>query len=473
MGEHRPPKDGSDGTDTHPVHRAGHLQGSRPHGVSSPMSWRRAYSLLYFEVTTDEVADSWMSGPLPVRLPDGRHADRSARSTYFQPRAADSLYGRSDGSSMGRWHRVVEDHESAGEITELELLSFPRYAPLSTEIQQQNRIEHGQNRYLAVMHVPLSGTAPLIQLQKAIKLTPENEEGQRQRERYASLLGPSFQIGSQVRRAQSVTILTHRGKLEPPPDAPPHWAPETSWLWYAASATQLDTFCPDTDDPHLLDGLVYLSASWRSLVLRDGIGFISLVSDDEPEGTGFFPWAEAYVRSLYIDVALLAALQRDGLNDFANRLARVGNRFEKSAEFRRLVNEMTEFRNVFWWDHVTHHGAANEILLRLHDAHRTPELFDSVTTDLDAFKQQVEAQALEVSVRIQQLEEKRARKFEHTASIAAIAFALPALIFAGLTVPTSHGRNISGWAILVVGISALIIGALAGAIGGHWLSRKA
>ena len=463
----------SERTDVRPVHRAGYLHGSRRHGVPSPMSWRRAYSLLYFEVTTDEVADSWTPGPLPVRLPDGRHADGSARSTYFQPRAADSLYGRSDGSSICRWHRIVEDHASAGEITELELLSFPRYAPLNTESQQQYRIEYSPSRYLAVMHVPLSEIDPLIQLEKAVKLTPENEEGQRLRELYASLLGPGFQIGSQVRRAQTVTILTHRDKLEPPADAPAHWTPETGWLWYAASATQLATFCPDTDDPHLLDGLVYLSASWRSLVLRDGISFISLVSDDEPEGTGFFPWAEAYVRSLYIDVALLAALQRDGLNDFANRLARIGNRFEKSAEFRRLINEMTEFRNVFWWEHVTHHGAANEILLRLHDAHRTSELFDGITTDLDAFKQQVEAQALEASVRLQELEEKRARRFEHTASIAAIAFALPALIFAGLTVPTSDGHTIPGWAILVVGISALIIGALAGAIGGRWLSRRA
>ena len=479
MGEHRPPRDAivdSDTTGTHLVHRTQHRHGSRRHGAAPVTSWRRAYSLLYFEVTTDEVGDPWTPGPLPVRLPDGRHADRDARSTYFQPRAADSLYGRSDGSSICRWHRVIEDHELTADIIEVELLSFPHYAHLKTETQEQVWIEHSPNRYLAVIHIPLSDTDPLVQLEKAIKLAPENEEGQRQREKYASLLGPSFRIGSQVRRAQSVTFLTHRNKLEPPANAPAHWAPETDWLWYAASATRLNTFCPDTDDPHLLDGLVYLSISWRSLVLRDGISFIGLVSDDEPEGTGFFPWAEAYVRSLYIDVALLAALQRDGLNDFANRLARIGNRFEKSAEFRRLINEMTEFRNVFWWDHVTHHGAANEILLRLHDAHRTPELFDWITTDLDAFKQQVEAQALEASVRIQKVEEKRARKFEHTASIAAIAFALPALIFAGLTVPirglTSDGHNIPGWAVIVVGILALIIGAVAGAIGGHWLSRR-
>ena len=63
------------------------------------------------------------------------------------------------------------------------------------------------------MHVPLSEIDPLIQLEKAVKLTPENEEGQRLRELYASLLGPGFQIGSQVRRAQTVTILTHRDKL--------------------------------------------------------------------------------------------------------------------------------------------------------------------------------------------------------------------------------------------------------------------
>ncbi len=316
----------------------------------------------------------------------------------------------------------------------MELLGFPHYAGGLTVAPGKTGYSDGAIRYLAVLHLSLPAENPVGELEDAVKLAPDSEFGIRRREQYIRLLGPGFQIHDRVRRAQSVAMLTFRDRPTAPPGAPIQWTAATSWLWCAASASRLEEFCPDIEDPRLLDGLVYLSSSWRALVLRDGIGFIGLVNDTRDE-TNFFAWGEAYVRSLYTDVVLLAALQRDGLDDFADRLARIGNRFEKSAEFRKLVNEVTEFRNVFWWDDVTRHGIANEILNRLHAAHRTPSLFARIVTDLDAFRQQVEANALEASVQLQEVEEKRSRTFEHAASIVAISFALPALVFAGLAVP--------------------------------------
>ena len=438
--------------------------------------WRRALALVYFEVTADEVTGSWVPGPLPVEMPDGRCADRGARVTYFQPRATDSLYGPADGSSVCRWHREVEDGGTGIGVTDVELLSLPRYGPVQDAAAGGTASGGGSGRYLAVLHMRLSAADPVGELEGAVRLAPDSEAGVRQREMYTELLGPGFRIGEHVRRAQSVALLTSRDKPEAPAGAPETWSAETGWLWYAASATGLETFCPDPDDPHVLDGLVYLSASWRALVLRDGISFLGLVRDDASDEGGFFPWAEAYVRSLYTDAALLAALQRDGLNDFGNRLARIGDRFEKSAEFRRLVNEITEFRNVFWWDDVTHHGAANDLLLRMHAAHRTPNLFARVVADIDAFKQQVEAQALEASLQIQVVEEKRSRILDHVVSIAIFAFAVPALVFAGLAVPADAisfgGHAVSRWFLLIIGVAALMLGAVAGGIGGRWLANK-
>jgi hypothetical protein len=247
-------------------------------------------------------------------------------------------------------------------------------------------------------------------------------------------------------------------------------------LWYAASATPLRQFCPDIDDPHLLDGLVYLSSSWRALVLRDGLGFFGMTADKYEGGDNFFDWGECYVRSLYVDVVLLATLERDALDDFTNRLAQIGNRFEKSLEFRSLVNEVTEFRNVFWWGKVTNHGTANDILSKIHEAHHTPHVFSRVVADLDAFRQQVEAQALESSLELQEAEDRSSRKFEHAASIAAIAFALPALIFTALAVPvhgvTSEGHDIQGWVVITIALGAITLGAAAGAVGSLWLTRR-
>jgi hypothetical protein len=82
-------------------------------------------------------------------VPDGRHADRAARATYFRARAADALYGQSDGSQPRRWHRTSGAAAAAiqGDSTVLavELLRLPRYA----------RSTPAESRYLCVLHLAL------------------------------------------------------------------------------------------------------------------------------------------------------------------------------------------------------------------------------------------------------------------------------------------------------------------------------
>jgi hypothetical protein len=327
---------------------------------------------------------------------------------------------------------------------------------------------------MAVIHLSLSANDPLSELNAAVRLDPLDGRGAARRQSYADLIGDGFEIPSKVRRALSVVMLTWKDNIGSPEDAPVEWTPIMSWLWCAASATPFRDFCPDPDDPHLLDGIVYLSASWRALVLRDGIAFLGLTPDVQTKGS-FFAWGEAYMRSLYADVALLAALERDALDDFADRLARIGNRFEKSVEFRSLVNEVTEFRNVFWLENVTRHGAANDILRQLHNAHRTPQVFASVIADLDAFRKQVEARAMEATFELQVTEERRSRKFDHVASIAAFAFGLPVLIFTALAVPiqgvTSDGHDVPGWVVVIIALVSIAFGAIAGAVGSRWMTK--
>lgn len=440
--------------------------------------WSRAIASVCFEVSGPTVADGeWHPGPLPVALPDGRSADCHARSTYFQARAADSLYGAQDGTAPSRWHRTA-DSIRVGEDVLLgsELLAFPHFAALSGGSGQAMEPAGAASRYLCVLHLALNLKDPLASLTAAVHLNPDDVACTRRRELYAQLLGNGFHVPRTVRRALSVTMITPQAQLWPPPAGTPRqWTAADGWLWSAASATPLQQFRPDPEDPQVLDGLVYLSSSWRALVLRDGIGFTGLVADSGDESS-FFDWGASYVRSLYTDVALLAALERDALDDFANRLAHIGNRFEKSVEFRRLVNEVTEFRNVFWWENVTRHGNANRILEKLHTAHRTPQLFARVVSDLDAFRQLVEAQALEKSVQVQEAEEDRSRRFEHAASVAAIAITLPALVFTALALPvrglTSDGHDLPGWLVLAIGLGFALIGAIVGAAGGRWISRR-
>jgi hypothetical protein len=439
--------------------------------------WSRAIACVCFEVTGPTVtASQWRPGPLPVELPDGRHADRLARATYFQARAAGSLYGLQDGSSLSRWHRTGDAAAGDDALLGVELLAFPHFAAVREGGIGPGGPGGADGRYLCVLHLALSHKDPLASLAAAVRLNPGDEACAQRRDLYAELIGDGFRVSPDVRRALSVSLITFRSeRWAPPRGTPRQWAATDGWLWAAASATPLQQFCPDPEDPHVLDGLVYLSSSWRALVLRDGIGFAGLVPDSGDKAS-FFAWGETYVRTLYTDVALLAALERDALDGFANRLAHIGNRFEKSPEFRSLVNEVTEFRNIFWWENVTRHGNANSILEQLHAAHRTPQLFARVVSDLDAFRQQVEAQALEKSVQVQEAEENRSRRFEHAASIAAIAITVPLLVFTALVLPihglTGQGHELSGWLVMAIGIGSMLIGAIVGAAGGRWISRR-
>jgi len=438
--------------------------------------WSRAIACVCFELAGPELTPGpWLPGPYPVPLPDGRAADRLARATYFQARAADILYGPQDGSSPCRWHRpAAEARAGDSAVLGIELLRLPHF----TRAQAASHPEataSAASRYLGVLHLALDREDWVASLAAAVRLDPADEACARRRDLYAQLAGPGFRIPPATRRALAVTLLTSRDQLRPPPGNPAPWTPTDGWLWMAASATPLHQFCPDTSDPDALAGTVYLSSSWRALVLRDGVGFLGL-APDSGDNASFFAWAESYIRSLYTDVTLLAALERDALDGFANHLAHIGNRFEKSQQYRRLVNEVTEFRNVFWWENITRHGNANQILERLHCAHGTSRLFSHVIDDLDAFRQQVEAQALEASLQVQATEEKRSRRFEHTASVAAIAITLPALVFTALALPiqglTSDGHNLPPWLVIALGAGAMLAGAFTGAIGSRWISRR-
>jgi len=447
---------------------------SRPGGRTH---WSRAIACVCFELAGPEIsAGPWLPGPFPVPLPDGRVAGRMARATYFQARAADVLYGPDGGSTPCRWHRKAEGAQVGGDaVLGIELLRLPRFTTTQAT-SRAGAAASAAGRYLGVLHLALDRGNPVASLAAAVRLDPADPSCARRRELYAQLAGPGFRIPPAARRALAVTMLTSRDRLRPPPGSPEPWTATDGWLWTVASATPLQHFCPDTGDPDALAGTVYLSSSWRALVLRDGVGFLGLVPD-RGDHASFFDWAESYIRSLYTDVALLAALERDALDGFANHLGHIGSRFEKSWQYRQLVNEVTEFRNVFWWENVTRHGNANRILEQLHTAHGTSRLFSRVIADLDAFRQQVEAQALEVTLQVQAAEDRRSRRFEHAASVAVIALTLPVLLFAALALPvqglTSDGHNLPPWLVAALGAGAMLAGAITGAIGGRWISQRA
>jgi hypothetical protein len=264
-------------------------------------------------------------------------------------------------------------------------------------------------------------------------------------------------------------MLTFSDRPPSLPGAPIGWSDATSWLWCGASANSFARFPPDVEDPDLLTGIVHLSASWRALVFRDGISFVGLLPD---AGDGFFRWGETYVRTIYSDVVALALMQRAALNSFANRLAGVGDRFHERDTLRDLSHDVTEFRNVYWWDDVTLHGPANKLLRALQSANRTNELFARVVEDLSDFKRQVDAEAAERAAQAQELEERRSRRFDQLASALGITFAVPALVLTMLGV-SIKGVTAGRHAMTLADVSLVLVVSLAvGALVGLATSRR-
>jgi len=405
-------------------------------------------------------AQPWEPGPLPVTLPDGEVVDTARRSTYFRPRAASMLYGTNASDARRRLHLLISE-PTVGDtvVVGVELLEIPTWGMHSSE-----------PFWLVSLHLELSADDPICGLAAWVHTEPDTPAGREMRQRLESLIGPELQVRSGWRRAQSLCLVEPGVALSTPVGAPASWDPLTAWLWQSASTTTFDHFVPDTDDPNLLDGMLYLSSAWRALVLRDGASFVL-----RGEAGTFSRQARAYFQTIYTDVLQLAMLQTVCLDTFADHLSAIGNRFTKAHELRVLVNALTEYRNVLWWEDITAHGVGNELLRGMHQARRTSELFDRVTSDLETFREQVETQATQELSASTQADEERSRRFERFASVTAIAFALPLLVLTAMLLPiegvTAGDHAFSLWFVLVFSGGLVAAGALAGTIVSAVLGR--
>jgi hypothetical protein len=147
---------------------------------------------------------------------------------------------------------------------------------------------------------------------------------------------------------------------------------------------------PDPDDPTLDPGFVYLSSSWRALVLRSGVSFVG--SEKAPTSDAFLEeMAPLYAQTIYLDAILLGLLQDRGLNQFAERLSRLDERSERHAEIPGLEDDLTLFRNTLWWQHITHAGPANSLLIAYQDQRRLPALLDQIVAEFSEYARQVDA----------------------------------------------------------------------------------
>ncbi len=330
-------------------------------------------------------------GPLPLRFSAGARAasaDRAARASYFNTHTAQVLYGPAGagpGSSTsgkplaGRarrghcWLGPEREDLLPTRVTAVEVLSYGAV---------------GAGRAMVIAHLCLPTKDPLAELQELTM--PRKASVSNRLLDLLECAGAGFPlagviepVGGMVRPFAITLAVPQRGVPDGPfgPSFP--WDPLQQWLFAFASARTAGLFPADPEDNSLLEGFVRLSQDWSAMVLRDGASFVG--RRPATESPYLRDAADAYVRSIYLDAFLLGLIQRAEMDAIMERLAGLGDPLDRLPDLLALEEDVSRFRNTYWWQHLTSHGTGNRLLVEFQHQQAIPQLFEQVVRELDDY----------------------------------------------------------------------------------------
>jgi hypothetical protein len=327
----------------------------------------------------DPAVSGWQEGPLPIPIPGtgGRLTDAATRSTYYDRRAAQALYG--SGVTARREHRFVDVPISTGGI-------------LSACAVERLRVQSLGDGWTYLLHVVGHDSDPRRVLDEWERLARWKRSEERrfavEEVLRASTRQPRLEIVGPEADPYHIAFFSEApdpiGRSVELKDA-------DDWLLAAAIASA--PAVPDLSDSErsrLLSSRIEISADWSALVLRDGAAFIAHPRDSSEFIRRF---GSVYFRSIYIDAFVLGRLQQFGLRQLTDDLVDLQDPSRHPREIERLAARMNRFRNELWWQHLTEHGVANELLVALHRQHRIPELLEQVRSELADYVEQASLRA--------------------------------------------------------------------------------
>jgi hypothetical protein len=125
-------------------------------------------------------------------------------------------------------------------------------------------------------------------------------------------------------------------------------------------------------------------------VLRQGAAFLGHRTDT---GTGdFFEFGALHSRTVYLDALLLGALQRDHIDELTDELSEVFTTARLARRVATLERNIAVFRSTYWRQHLTAHGAANDLLLAFQNQHRLPARFQEILAEAADYSRLVQTQ---------------------------------------------------------------------------------
>ncbi|MHA5051480.1 hypothetical protein [Streptomyces sp. SD15] len=327
-------------------------------------------------------APDWSEGPFPFEL-GSRRTDAETRSTYFAPASARALYGAP--GRPRRWYLPLDTKHDGLHLLGMELL----------RAATARNPEHA----LAVLHFTVE--IPLLPVLRALAGRRPNSAGE-------PLTGPFDPAGllagiADVRdprapfaiaRPYSIAFMAPTAQHAPALRSGLEGGlPATAdrWLWQLASRSTPEDFPlpPETAAEQLKDTL-RISADWSALVLRQGAAFLGHRTDT---GTGdFFEFGALHSRTVYLDALLLGALQRDHIDELTDELSEVFTSSRLARRVATLERNIAVFRSTYWRQHLTAHGAANDLLLAFQNQHRLPARFQEILAEAADYSRLVQTQ---------------------------------------------------------------------------------
>ncbi|MGW5818267.1 hypothetical protein [Streptomyces noursei] len=172
-----------------------------------------------------------------------------------------------------------------------------------------------------------------------------------------------------------------------------NWPSDQQWLWALASRTNAADYPPDpADGPTLTANVLRISADWSALVLRDGAAFIGR-RPDRGETDPFFGYAELHARTVYLDALLLGIIQHSHIDQLTEELSNVFDDLTRLADgVAELEQGIAQFRAIYWRQHLTAHGPANDLLLAYHGQHRLATRFNEILAEATDYARLVQSQ---------------------------------------------------------------------------------
>jgi hypothetical protein len=324
----------------------------------------------------------WSEGPFPFEL-GSRRTDAVTRSTYFAPASARALYG-APGRPL-RWHRPLDIKHDGLTLLGLELV----------RAATARNSEHA----LAVMH--FSVERPLLPVLRALAgRQPSTADDPLSGPFDPAVLlagvadarDPSAPFA--LARPYSIVFLSPTAQHTPALRSGPEGrlpATADQWLWQLASRSTPEDFPvpPETAGEQLKDTL-RISADWSALVLRQGAAFLGHRPDT---GAGdFYEFGALHSRTVYLDALLLGALQRDHIDELTDELSEVFHSTRLARRVATLERNIAVFRSTYWRQHLTAHGAANDLLLAFQHQHRLPARFTEILAEAADYTRLVQTQ---------------------------------------------------------------------------------